>query len=333
MSRGRGNRSALPAATQVALAAGRTNRSRPWTSEDHAEALRVSLEKGVTPGAIRPPHYTLEELATVIGRDAGSLVMVSDVHGQPELLAESLERLGLLREGSRVGAGVTLGSIGDLVDGRSFDGDQACLEMADLFDVYLPGNHEAAIMGGGTFDGLPAPHMIPDLGRGLDRLAWQGKMPAALSFAGILISHAGVHREVLEHSSPDDAVRAADELWTGFLGSRQNIPDELFALDGLRGGSSSRGGLLWQDWRSLLENAPLSYRQMVGHSPRGSCETDPSGRLTLIDTAGGRIGIAVISPKGEIRVGSSWVPRGEPSDELDRLGACPIPEDLAQSDT
>ncbi|WP_217925116.1 metallophosphoesterase [Miltoncostaea oceani] len=292
------------------------------------EHTRDLVMLGTTPGAIRPPHYRLDELARVIEADPGSMVVISDVHGQAEVLEEALEELGLLREGNRVGAGATLVSIGDLVDGRNHDGDMECLGLADLFDVWLPGNHEAAIMGGKRFDGLPAPHMIPDLGRGLDRVAWQGRMPGAISHAGVLISHAGADEQLFPEGSASDGAEAINSLWESFLGSRHDQSASLFGVDEHRGGSAARGGALWQDWRSLLEHAPEGYRQIVGHSPSASCESDPEGNVHLIDAGGRRLGIAVISPTGRIRLGSDWVPRGPAHSVWEQAGECPLPDDL-----
>ncbi|WP_217924857.1 metallophosphoesterase [Miltoncostaea oceani] len=321
---------AVSAATQLILDSGRTapGASRRWTPEDREEELRFAvLERGQTPDTIRPAHYRLDELAKVIAREHGSTVVISDVHGQPQLLADTLGALGLMREGNRVGGGVTLVQIGDLLDGRGGEGDRACLEMACLFDLVVAGNHEAAIMGGGTFTGLPAPHMIPELGRGLDRLAWQGSLAASFVVGDILISHAGVHRRLFGHTDPRAASKAIESLWHEFLGSRSRTSAALFGVDGCRGGIEL-GGVLWLDWRNLLDNGPRSYRQIVGHSPRGSCESDYLGRFTLIDTAGARLGVAVITPDGRIRVGSSWVPRGWSRDELEKAAACPEPDDL-----
>lgn len=265
-------------------------------------------ERPVTPGARRLDLHELERLADVLIAEPDAIVAVSDVHGDLPKLQEVLTRLGCIDDaGRRTGRGRLL-QIGDLVDGRD-ERDYDTLEWGSgRFDVLLAGNHEAALMGGGSFDGQPGmtPPEIAEILR-RNTSPYDLRMHAAFEHRGVLFTHAGVHPAYFTQSEPSKAARAVNEAWEMFLARASQQPDALFGAPSLRGGVAEHGGVLWQDWRQLLTAPRAPYRQVVGHTKLGGPESDSAGRVHCIDTGGSRLGISVLTGDAQLRFGSDVV--------------------------
>jgi hypothetical protein len=233
------------------------------------------------------------------------VMVISDVHGSVDLLDTTLQRLGIIDSGgNRLNPNVHLLSIGDLVDGRNPQDGETLERASNWFDTVLVGNHEAAILGYGHFDGLDKKD--PELVGLLREQIYEGRIKLAHNAHGTLLTHAGVSGQS-PYPDIDTAEYYLNKEWERTTLAPGHLPRELFALDRHRGGGSAQGGALWQDWRGLLES-PTDYSQIVGHSPLGSPETNPSGRVACIDQGGERLGVALLGEE-ETHFGSSLVAR------------------------
>jgi hypothetical protein len=281
-------------------------RGRP--GYDPQAHLQTALRQGPLPGAIRQPLEPLSRLADQIGESA--VVVVSDVHGDIERLRFVLAELGLIDDqGQRLPADTTLIQIGDLVDGRDPADAETLRFGSQVFDVILAGNHEAALLGGKSFGGQPVAD--PEVRSGLNRLVREDRLQAAYNAHGVLITHAGVNRHLYQENDPDRLAEAINEEFTFFAYRTSHQPTALFAHTAHRGrgGRDEFGGVLWQDFSQLVQpdQHDPTLRQLVGHSVLGGVEADPDGQVTCIDTAGPRLGVAVIAKDGAMTFGSDWL--------------------------
>ncbi|MBN8550373.1 MAG: metallophosphoesterase [Deltaproteobacteria bacterium] len=260
---------------------------------------------------------TLHELKDLIGKSPETTIVFSDVHGYVELLERAMDELEIRRETPHGKRTVRVGSIGDLIDGRS-DGDARTLEFAKQeLDFVIAGNHEVALMGGPSFAGQPSSDK-QGLGPVLYELAYAGILKAALGASGVLLTHAGVNASYSLQNAELTA-ELLNKQWEEYLVSPKvrsrmlRQPAALLAPSPLRSGGSlsdlknqASPGCLWQSWEELLINYPKSFRQIIGHSPRGRIESSQDEVLTNIDVAGYRVGIAVITKGGQIVLGSDF---------------------------
>lgn len=267
----------------------------------------------VAEGAVREPLHSIEELAGLIAADPRCTVAISDVHGWHQLLEEVLFRLGMIDENAQritETRSTTLIQVGDGIDGRRFAGDLHTLKLIlRVFDRYLAGNHEVAYLRGGPrFAGQT--HFF-DLELALEKAAAAGLIGVAHAEGDVLFTHAGVHPQLVSLKRARGAAARLERIWAEWLESRSRSAKPLMAVERRRGGSSVHGGVLWQDWRSLLAAPRTSYRQVVGHSPRGAVERDPEGRLFCFDTGGWRLAVAVCWPDGRLVFGSDVIPESQ----------------------
>jgi len=276
----------------------------------------ASLMRPVTSGAKTPaPVLSLPELRNIIKSNPESTVIVSDLHGYVELLEHVMNELEIRRNGGN--RTVRVGSIGDLIDGRT-DGDTKTLQFAAKeLDFLVAGNHEVAFMGGPRFGGMPDSDP-QQLGVALHELVEREILVAAQEICGVLLTHAGVNTAYARSDAKTTAAFLNNE-WQTFLASpklRCNVlrtPAGLLASSPLRSGGSLSDlssaippGCLWQAWEELLLKYPKTFRQIIGHSPRGTIEASLDDVLINIDAAGYRLGIAVITKEKQVILGSDF---------------------------
>jgi hypothetical protein len=275
---------------------------------DPDKALAEAVASPPLAGAKRHKLLTLDQLAKKIRSD--STVVISDVHADLSRLTETLRRLCLIDEhDQRMPETGRLVQIGDLVDGRN-ELDRTTLEYgATVFDLLLAGNHEAALIGGKPFNGM-FPH--PDIRREIEKLVIGEKMLGACVVGDVLISHAGANSNLYADEDPAKLAQQINDDWQLFYARNGHQPDRLFAHTPHRGrgGFAKHGGVLWQDFSQLIMSDQHSdrYRQLTGHSVLGGVESDPDDRVFCIDTAGPRLGVAVLDDGGHIEFGSDVVP-------------------------
>lgn len=275
--------------------------------DPHIE-LAQCLALPLSEGAARQLLHPLPALAAMIAAEPRCTVAVSDVHGWHERLTDVLDELGLIdARQRRIPGPTTLIQIGDGIDGRRYAGDLATLQLIlEVFDRFLVGNHEAAYLRGGPrFAGQP---FVVELEAALEAAAARGRIVAAHVEADVLFTHAGVDPRILGLKRAAGAAGRLERVWGQWLGARRNSPRPLFAIEAARGGASPYGGILWQDWRSLLAAPRTHYRQVMGHSPLGWVESDPDERLFCFDLGGARLGVCVCWPDGRLVFGSDVVP-------------------------
>lgn len=230
--------------------------------------------------------------------------MVSDVHGDVDALRSLLGEVGAIdASGARVPGRGRLIQAGDLVDGRSPHDYDALVFGERIFDSVVVGNHEAALLGGPRFNGLVM--IAPEVTEVLWRMARRGQLVVAAHAGDVLVSHAGISAD---HGLPDDpaeVVAALEDPFYAFCGRTADQDPILFAIDPRRGGAPGRaGGVLWQDWASLLECPAGGYRQIVGHSRVAAPEQLPGGSVICLDPDGDALGVALIAGDGELLVGA-----------------------------
>lgn len=257
----------------------------------------------VTPGAVAMPCNSVPRLAQLIAENPDADVLIGDVHGRVDPLTSLLRALDLVDDDlSRRPRPGRLIQLGDLADGRNPEDDLALEFGENVFDVILCGNHEAALLGGPSFGGLVM--VRPEVREPLERLARRGRLELAVRVGDMIASHAGISAAVAGEDTPDAVIARLDDLWTDFLIRRSRQPEALFKRDTHRGGTSAGGGVLWQDWRSLLDDPMPGVRQVVGHTPLAGPESDPKGQICAIDLAGD-IGLAVVLADGSIHAGAA----------------------------
>lgn len=257
----------------------------------------------VTEGAVAAPLVPLGQIAARFAADPGATLGVSDVHGDVERLEKLLRTLGVTdASGERIPGRGRVIQLGDLVDGRRAGDYDALVLGQRVFDAIVIGNHEAALLGGPTFDGMLMAK--PEIRDGLRSMARRGQLVVAERAGDVLLSHAGVSAGHGLASDPAQVVSALEDPFYEFCGRESEQDPLLFAIDPRRGGAGARGGVLWQDWASLLTDPAPGYRQLVGHSRVGAPEQDPDGRIVCLDPAGAGLGVALIGADGRLDLAS-----------------------------
>lgn len=108
-------------------------------------------------------------------------------------------------------------------------------------------------------------------------------------YAGWVISHAGFSKEWPPPTFPEGDPRLEDHIRAAL---KEGYVPHILRAGRSRGGSSSHGGITWQDWHEFV---PLkSTRQIVGHS-RGKAPRT-KGTNWCLDT--GLQNYGRISPEG-----------------------------------
>lgn len=173
-----------------------------------------SLKMPVTPGAkAASPILTLPELRVKIQEHPEATVVISDVHGYVELLNHVAAELGVRRQDTTRPKSV--GSIGDLIDGRTKTDADALLYAERELDFVVAGNHEMAYMGGPSFGRQP-PFDTASLGVSLHRLASQEILVAAQVAYGVLLTHGGINTAYAK-SSAEATAESLMVDWQTFL--------------------------------------------------------------------------------------------------------------------
>lgn len=267
---------------------------------NHDLHLALSLTNPVTQIKTAEKVYQAEKIQEVLTLEQASqllepgvCVVISDVHGNIELLQNTLQRLNITDSNNvRTNPEYKLVSVGDLIDGREAT-DFNTLEFGDqIFDHIICGNHEAAFLGGPTFD---MQREVPELTHGLRRMLWTQRLDAAIEEQGVLISHAGYN-----HTNPQQAAQKIQEEWLNHCQREDPTNKLLFAIDRFRGGMSHKGGVMWESWKNkVIESQGV---QIVGHTPLG--ESEKTKNSYNIDLTGNRLGIAIIK-QGQIIIASS----------------------------
>lgn len=277
-------------------------------SYDPQKELEHCLAREVRSGAVAVALRSLSDLADLLDEHPASVVSISDVHGFPETLRRALDQLRLVdANGRRKRHRGFIVQLGDLVDGRRPGGDYDALMLGvRTCDLILLGNHEAALIDGPRFGGLPD-FIAPEVSHTLRLLAHEGKLVAAFASQDVLYTHAGVPTRRIGHKAPSGAAARLNSRQRDFLGRSSDQDPALFAIEPRRGGLDPYGGCLWRDWVALIED-PAPYRQVVGHTPLGRVESDPDGRVFCTDLGGPRVGVSLLLPDGRLVFGSDLLP-------------------------
>ena len=197
--------------------------------------------------------------------------IVPDMHGNWKLALGLLEQEGIAyqdddEEIRRLDTDTRVVQLGDLVNAvRSSVNDDisATRLVGNAIDIVLIGNHEHPYFGGPAFDGFAHFYELQHALQGLNN---RGLIQAAIEVDGILLTHAGVTRDIdqiEDWENPNNkALEVADAL--NILWKNKEYQHAMFSTIGqLRGGRHPLGGILWSDWR---EPKSALLPQIVGHS-------------------------------------------------------------------
>jgi hypothetical protein len=240
-------------------------------------------------------------------------VVVGDIHGDIRGLRSLLERIGAIDAAGTRQPGFYLVQLGDLLHcgHGEFVRDRATAEFCkDLFDVQLAGNHELWHAYGlevGRFAGLDK-KLFPETQEIINYWVKQGKLGAATSVDGWLISHAGMHSSFFG-AMPDDAdveviADALNRVLKQKLTERKEVP-MIDWIGWLRGGRNPHGGIFWADFEELAKDKRNLIQQIVGHSPQADVRK-VGERLWCVDVGAALSGrVPALVKRG---VAAEWEP-------------------------
>jgi hypothetical protein len=159
---------------------------------------------------------------------------------------------------------VQLGDLDNCVQGSINSDLQAARLVGPFIDLMLIGNHEHPYFGGPRFDGFAH---YQELKEAILKINDRGMMQAALEVDGILLTHAGVTRDIDQvdkwHGGGENKAR---EVAAGLniLWRNKHYRHGMFSCIGrARGGQHEYGSVLWADWR---EEKSLLFPQIFGHT-------------------------------------------------------------------
>jgi alkylhydroperoxidase/carboxymuconolactone decarboxylase family protein YurZ len=191
-----------------------------------------------------------------------STFVVPDAHGnstlvrglliQEEIIDDKYERV--------CGPDVQVIQLGDLANcvAESINADRTALDMVGpIFDFMLVGNHEHPYLGGPPFSGFWSD---PELQGKVRKLYSIGLMAAAACVDGIVLTHAGIPRDIgfADAKSPAEWAQALNDIWL------REPRHEVFSRIGYsRGGWAGMGSILWRDWSEPIS---LEVPQICGHT-------------------------------------------------------------------
>jgi hypothetical protein len=150
------------------------------------------------------------------------------------------------------------------VQGSINDDIEATRLVGSLIDIMLLGNHEHPYFGGPAFSGFAH---YAELQHALSLLNNTGLIQPALEVDGILLTHAGVTRDIdrvdVWHEGGDNKAReVANGLNT--LWRNKDYAHAMFSCIGhTRGGAHPLGGVLWSDYS---EPKSTLFPQIFGHT-------------------------------------------------------------------
>jgi len=244
----------------------------------------------------RPTDYYPELKAPAI-TSRERVAICGDTHGNWPMLQDVLIEAGVIDDsGQRQEGFARVIHIGDLMDGRRAYLDRQTLEKSEaIFDEVVMGNHEAAYLGGTSFDGM---EMIdPESLRLLNRWEREGKLVVATSVDDWLLVHGGLDPALRVSRKGEGLADAAEvaavseelnEIWR-FHRHSDAFGESFEMLGQERGGSSNCGGVLWNDFRRLIRTEHAQrYKQVVGHTPQKQGMVSPAGMIVNVDV--GRAG-------------------------------------------
>ena len=258
-----------------------------------------------------------------------SVFVLPDLHGNWRLALALLEQEGLVEIGEddlprRLRATETLVvQLGDLANcvQSSINVDlQSAKLVGPFIDLMLVGNHEHPYFGGPPFDGFV---QYAELKEALLKINDRGMMKAALEVDGILLTHAGVTRDIDEVDKwHDGGKNKAAEVAKGLntLWRDKDYQHGMFSCIGrTRGGAHVYGGVLWSDWR---EPKSTLFPQIFGHTVaqtwRSECPVNGGPSFTLIRPYDGATPMQVQTLCIDIGVGKKatsilgcWIRDGE----------------------
>lgn len=218
-------------------------------------------------------------------------VIVGDTHGDHVGLLLALRQVGAIDENNARTPGYWLCHIGDVIHaGHGVqDHDVSCLKLAlELFDCLLYGNHETPFAVG--LGGFAGQNLRLDCQALLDASVQARRWQSATVVDGYLLTHAGLHPQLLAHSRALDPLRQTDRLHDPIAlataindAFAQRIetgePEPVFDWVGPVRSSRARepcGGIFWCDWTELMQaerrarpQSPLSRSLATRHD--GMC--------------------------------------------------------------
>lgn len=190
--------------------------------------------------------------------------VVADAHGNWDAVQGLLRQEGLWDDAgpTKLGFSTRMIQLGDLMNcvKDSYFQDIETIENAsNVFDIFLPGNHEHPYWPGyiTKFWGF---YYYPPIEKLIEGLVDDGSYHAAVAHGNVLITHAGLCRgHEGSWQTADEAATYLNEAW------EKDPSDAIFNEIGYaRGGRVPYGGILWSDWQ---EAKCRDFSQVVGHTP------------------------------------------------------------------
>jgi len=226
--------------------------------------------------------------------------VLGDIHGDLDALHEVLGSAGLIDgDGHWNGGKHRLVQVGDLIDRgpksvETFEYLLALKEEARQArgDVsLLIGNHELALLEGLLQFTRIDPQRLMSLISGLREGIIEGDLHAACFSDGYLITHAGLHPEILKACEFSPKIQADPEKIAATLNIILRVSVEsgdfshpIFNVGTARGGPHGTGGIFWEDARHLFESGGIDgIKQVFGHTPCKYIASSDDRRLTNID--------------------------------------------------
>ena len=178
-------------------------------------------------------------------------IVLSDVHGEPDIIRGVVEHSGYVADDDR------LVFAGDAIDiGRDSAGCLALLD--DLGAEFLVGNHEW-----GAFIDWGFEPLAPEVEEAVTRHIKAGDWPLAAEADGVLITHAGISATwagVYAAAARGEVVRFVDALNAGFRGA---VALGMLAAEGV---VADDGPLWWRPCGREAVGLP-GVVQVCGHTP------------------------------------------------------------------
>lgn len=231
------------------------------------------------------------------------LYVFGDIHGELVGFYENLQNAGLIDAHSNwTGQDQVLVQLGDVID-RGFFSEECWVYLENLQQkavesggqvVRLIGNHELNLLQGKK---ILASFFLNDVDAFTEKLTndvLSGRVQLAYTDGKRLYVHAGLRSKIrhqlmleikeLKKCSVDevyleDIVQYVNSLLIQAI-QEKDFSHTIFNVGPLRGGSDSRGGMLWVDLKELLDsNHARALPQVIGHNPPRHPE-DPPIRIT-----------------------------------------------------
>lgn len=247
-------------------------------------------------------------------------VVIPDIHGRQDALAEILVHAGVAQDNGRGDLKrtegrcvVQLGDLANCVRGIDMETketlqaqDVACLSsVGEFIDVMLVGNHEHPYFGGPQFSGFGFDW---DVYHELHRIWEDDRLYVSFDANGVLLTHAGMHPNAFHAVGGDTPATVHTQLEHKW---EHDPCDKVFsAISPARGGWNHFGSILWRDAKEEIHTGfPQVFGHSVGERVRSSNDMGgdkPHNPWWCIDVGTGKhsnlIAYALISESGEVNI-------------------------------